>query len=439
MSIEKTMTAGQVAERCRATVGHRTQSQPRRRVVITGVGAITPAGIGVDALWDAVKGGKCCITKLPDSFEGQHASVAGQIPGYDPLEFFTKKEARRNARFVQLATIASDEAMKQSGIDLEAEDLTRFSCVFGSGIGGLSVFEREVGNLITKGPRKVSPLFIPTMISNMASGSLAIRYGLRGECTNIVTACATGTHCLGEAFRLIRSGLTDVALAGGTEETISPIAIAGFGNLGALSREEDPAKASRPFDANRNGFVAAEGAGAVVMESLEHALQRGAKIIAEVTGFGSTGDGYHMTAPEPSGEGAARAMQQALDEGGFTAADLGHVNAHGTSTHANDAMESAALRRIAGDELAAKIPVTSIKGTTGHMLGGAGAVEAIVTALSVAESVVPPTVGFETPDPEAPANVSSELRDGLPQAVALSNSFGFGGHNASIALSPYFG
>lgn len=425
-------------DRCRKAAAARTATAaPQRRVVITGTGAITPAGLGVDALWEAVAGGRCCITPLPDSFSEQQASVAGQIPGYDPLEHFTKKEARRNARFVQLAILASDEAMKQSGIELDAEDLTRFACVFGSGIGGLSVFEREVANLIEKGPRKVGPLFIPTMISNMAAGDLAIRYGLRGECTNIVTACATGTHCVGEAFRLIRAGYADMALCGGTEETISPIAIAGFGNLGALTKESDPMHASRPFDANRSGFVAAEGAGALVLESLEHAQARGANIIAEVTGFGSTGDGYHMTAPEPSGEGAARAMAQALAEAGFKPSELGHVNAHGTSTHANDAMEAAALARLVGEELAAKIPVTSIKGATGHMLGGAGAVEAIVTALSVARSCVPPTVGFETPDPEAPVNVSAKLRENVCQLVALSNSFGFGGHNASIAISPY--
>ena len=433
------MSTDNIAERCQEAARLReSATTPRRRVVITGTGAITPAGIGVDALWSAVAGGRCCITKLPEKFAGQQASVAGQIPGYDPLEHFTKKETRRNARFVQLAIIASDEAVKQSGLELEAEDLTRFACVFGSGIGSLSVFEREVANLIEKGPRKVGPLFIPTMISNMAAGDLAIRYGLRGECTNIVTACATGTHCVGEAFRLIRAGYADMALCGGTEETISPIAIAGFGNLGALTKESDPANASKPFDANRSGFVAAEGAGALVLESLDHALARGAHIIAEVTGFGSTGDGYHMTAPEPSGEGAARAMAQALAEAGFKAGDLGHVNAHGTSTHANDAMEAAALARLAGEELAAKIPVTSIKGATGHMLGGAGAVEAIVCALSVANSCVPPTVGFATPDPEAPVNVSNKLREGIEQAVALSNSFGFGGHNASVAISPYF-
>ena len=416
---------------------HRVQPRAQRRVVITGTGAISPAGIGVPALWEAVTGGRCCISPLPQEYEAFPASVAGQIPGYDPLEFFSKKESRRFARFVQLAMVASDEALAQSGIKLEDEDLTRFACCFGSGIGGLEVFEREVTKLVEGGPKKVSPLFIPTMIANMAAGDLAIRYSLRGECTNVVTACATGTHCVGEAFRIIRDGFADMALCGGCEESVSNMALAGFGNLGALTRATDPLHASRPFDAERSGFVAGEGAGALVLESLEHALARGAHIIAEVTGFGSTGDGYHMTAPEPSGEGAARAMAMALAEAGFTVEQLGHVNAHGTSTHANDAMESAALRRLAGEELAARIPVTSVKGCTGHLLGGAGAVEAIVCALSVANECVPPTVGFQTPDPEAPANVSAQLRECLPQLVALSNSFGFGGHNASLALSPF--
>lgn len=424
---------------CKQAAANRTGSIQTHRVVITGTGAITPAGIGVDALWRAVTGGKCCITPLPqDKYAEYHAHVAGQIPGYDPAEFFDRKECRRLSRFVQLAIIASEEAIKQAGIDPAAEDTARFACVFGSGIGSLSAFQREVTNLVQGGPRKVSPLFIPTMISNMAAGNLAIRYGLRGECTNIVTACATGTHCVGEAFRLIKTGLADVALCGGTEESINPMAIAGFGNLGALSREEDPTKASRPFDAERNGFVAGEGGAALILESLEHAQARGANIIAEVVGFGSTGDGYHMTAPEPHGEGAVRAMAQALEEAGFTPQDLGHINAHGTSTHANDAMEAAALQTLAGDATV-NIPVTSIKGCTGHMLGAAGAAEAIVCALSVARGVVPPVVGFATPDPEAPANVSNKLREGIPQKVALSNSFGFGGHNASLALSPFFG
>lgn len=414
------------------------------RVVITGTGIVSPAGVGVQALWDKLVAGESCITSLPEeTIEKFGISVVGRIPNYDPLELgFTKKESRRFSKFVQYAIIAADEAMAQAGIVCDEEDMTRFSCVFGSGIGGLEVFERESVVLNTKGPKRVNPLFIPIMISNMAAGNLSIRYGLRGECTNTVTACATGTHCIGEAYRLIRYGLTDMALAGGSEEGISPMALAGFGNLGAITKETDPACASRPFDSNRSGFVAGEGAGAVVLESLEHARARGAHIIAEIVGFGSTGDAYHITSPQPQGEGVVRAMQQALAEGGFTAADLGHMNAHGTSTVVNDRTESAALHGLmqqAGlsDEYAASVPVTSVKGATGHMLGAAGAVEAIVTALSVARSVVPPTVGFKQADPECPVSVSNQLRENVVQKVAVSNSLGFGGHNATLAIAPF--
>ena len=270
------------------------------RVVITGMGAISPAGFGVDALWSKVASGECCFTLLPEEKREQlNVSVVGAIPDYDPLKAgFSKKESRRFAPFVQYAILASDEAMAQAGIDMDQEDATRFACVFGSGIGGMEVFERESIVLHEKGAKRVSPLFIPTMISNMAAGNLAIRYGLKGDCLNIVTACSTGTHCVGEAYRLIRFGLADAALAGGTEEGITNMSLAGFGNLGAITKSDDPMKAGLPFDARRSGFVAGEGAGALVLESLEHAQARGANIIAEITGFGSTGDAYHMTAPE---------------------------------------------------------------------------------------------------------------------------------------------
>ena len=273
-------------------------------------------------------------------------------------------------------------------------------------------------------------------IGNIAAGHLAIRYGMRGECIDVTTACATGAHNIGAAVRSIRHGYADMALAGGSEESVNPICIAGFANLGALAKVDDPAQASLPFDERRCGFVAGEGAGAVVLESLEHALARGAKPLAEVTGFGSTGDAYHMTAPEPSGEGIQRAMLQALSEGGFTPADLGHVNAHGTATPANDSTESHALLALCGEEEGRKVPVVSVKGTTGHTPGAAGAVEAIVTALSVANECVPPTTGFAQPDPDCPVNVLTEAKTGYPQKVALSNSLGFGGHNAVLAISP---
>lgn len=408
------------------------------RVVITGMGAVSPAGIGVAALWDAAMAGRCCIggiTRFDTTDYALH--VAGEIPGFEPTEHgITKKEARRFERFVQYAIVASDEAMAQSGLDMEQEDATRIGCVFGSGIGGIEEFQRGCDTILERGPKRLNPLFIPTMVSNMAAGNLSIRYGLRGECLCIVTACATGASCIGEAYRAIRHGYIDAALAGGTEESISPVCIAGFGNLGALSHADDAALASLPFDARRSGFVPGEGAGALVLESLEHAVARGASIIGELSGYGATGDAYHMTAPASDGEGAVRAMRIALEEGGFTPADVGHLNAHGTATPMNDRAEAAALYGLAGDA-AANIPVTSTKGSIGHTLGAAGALEGIVCALSVANSCVPPTAGFSEPDPECPVRVLTEPLLDVPQKVALSNSLGFGGHNACLAFSPY--
>lgn len=417
------------------------KSDGTHRVVITGIGSVSPAGIGVMPLWSAVKEGRCCIGKVTKfDASGFAGSVAAEIPDFDPVACgLSKKEARRFAPFVQYAIVAADEAMAQSGLRAEEGDAERMACVWGSGIGGLEEFEKGCITLHEKGAKRVNPLFIPTMIENMAAGNLSIRYELKGDCLSIVTACATGSHCVGEAYRLIRHGYADAALAGGSEESISPICLAGFGNLGALTKAEDPARAAMPFDVNRNGFVPGEGAGALVLESLEHATARGARIIAEVAGFGSTGDAFHMTAPDPSGEGIVRAMRQALSEGGFAPKDVGHLNAHGTSTHANDATESAALRFLMG-ERGREVPVTSIKGTVGHTLGAAGALEAIVCALSVSESVVPPTVGTTQVDPECDVNVVMGCTlEGCEQKVALSNSLGFGGHNASLAIAPYRG
>lgn len=410
------------------------------RVVITGMGAISPAGAGVETLWDALMAKKHCIAPITRFDTTDFASkIAGEIPDYDPLNFgFSKKDARRLAPFVQYAMIASDEAMAQAGLDMEAEDPTRVACVWGSGIGGIGMFEEGCIALHDKGPKRVNPLFIPTMIGNIAAGNLSIRYGLQGECLNVVTACATGAHCIGSAVRDIRHGYIDAALAGGSEESVSPICLAGFANLGALSKADDPQQASLPFDVRRSGFVAGEGAGAVVLESLEHAAARGAQVLAEVTGFGSTGDAYHMTAPDPTGAGVVRAMRQALAEGGFVPADVGHLNAHGTGTPANDATEAHALLELCGDEAGRAVPVVSVKGATGHTLGAAGAVEAIVCALSVMNDCVPPTAGFAEPDPDCPVNVLVEAKTDCPQKVALSNSLGFGGHNACLALSPFY-
>lgn len=409
------------------------------RVVITGMGAISPAGVGVEALWDAVYGKKCCIDTIhrfdTDEYE---VHIAGEVRDFDPTEHgLSKKEARRFERFVQYAIVASDEALEMAGLDMEQEDPARVAVVFGSGIGGIDELQSSFTTLIQKGPKRVNPLFVPTMIGNIAAGTLAIRYGMKGECLDIVTACATGANSIGTALRDIRHGYADVALAGGTEESISPICIAGFTNLSALTKAEDPQCASLPFDARRGGFVAGEGAGAVVLESLEHALARGAGIIAEVTGYGATGDAYHMTAPSPDGEGIRRAMEQALAEGGFAPEEIGHLNAHGTGTPANDSTESHALIALAGEEAGSRIPVTSVKGSLGHTLGAAGALEAIVTALSVANDCVPPTCGFAEADPDCAVAVVQEAISGRKQKVALSNSLGFGGHNACLAISPF--
>ncbi len=411
------------------------------RVVITGMGAVSPAGKGVQALWDKVMAGETAIGYITHFDSTDYpVHIAGEIPDYDPVAFgLTKREAKRIAPFVQYAYIAADEAMAQANFNMDEEDTTRIGTVFGSGIGGMEDIDKGSIAVNTRGPKKMNPLFIPTVISNMAAGNLSIRFGLRGACTNVVTACATGSHCIGEAYRMIKHGYLDAALAGGTEESVTSLSIAGFGNLGALTQRPDPKDASKPFDRDRSGFVAGEGAGAVVLESLEHAMARGANIIAEVTGYGSTGDAYHMTSPNPSGEGVARAMQMALDESGFTAEEVGHLNAHGTSTPLNDKTEAAALRIVVGEERGREIPVISVKGVTGHMLGGAGAVEAIVCALSVANDCVPPTAGYHNPDPEAPAHVLTEALTNYPQKVALSNSIGFGGHNATLAISPFHG
>lgn len=421
------------------TLQHRTDHTLVHRVVITGMGAVSPAGIGVSALWDAAMEGRCCIDKV-SRFDTTDFDVhlAAEIRDFDPCEQgLTKKEARRFERFVQYAIVAADEALAQSGLDFHSEDMTRIACVFGTGIGGIDELQKGFFTLAEKGPKRVSPLFIPTMIGNIAAGSLSIRYGIRGECLNVVTACATGAHSIGTAVRDIRHGYVDVALAGGSEESVSPICLAGFSNLGALTKAADPCQASLPFDRRRAGFVAGEGAGAVVLESLEHALARKATILAEITGFGSTGDAYHMTAPEPGGEGVARAMAQALAEGGFTPKDLGHLNSHGTGTLANDITEAKALILLCGEEAALQVPVTSLKGAMGHTLGAAGALEAIVTALSVTNECVPPTAGFAQADPECPLAVGKVAKKNYPQKVALSNSLGFGGHNACLAISPF--
>lgn len=436
-------------------MGLRMDAINPRRVVITGVGAVSPVGVGADRLFDAAVAGECGIKPLETQAAADvNVHVAGTVTDFDGTEHgLTKKQARRWERFVQYAVVAADEAMAQAGFAQvapegaegateagyllpEGTDANRFATIFGSGIGGMEIFTAESIKLHEKGAKRVNPLFIPTMISNIAAGEIAIRFGLKGECSNSVVACTTGAQCIGEAYRLVKYCLADYALAGGAEESVCDISIAGFSNLGALSHAEDPHAASRPFDANRDGFVAGEGAGAVVLETLESAKARGAHIIAEVVGFGTSCDAYHITSPDPSGEGVVRSMRNALDDAGMEPADVGHLNAHGTSTAINDATEARAFCTLQGVGFS-EVPVTSTKGMTGHMLGAAGAAEAIVTALSVANDLVPPTVGFDEADPECAVTVLTEARRDYPQKVALSNSIGFGGHNATLAIAPF--
>lgn len=416
---------------------------------------MSPVGIGAERLFDAAVAGECGIKPLEkQSANDVNVHVAGTVADFDGTEHgLTKKQARRWERFVQYGVVAADEAMTQAGFAQVAEegaegateagfvlpqgvDANRFAVIFGSGIGGMEIFTAESIKLHEKGAKRVNPLFIPTMISNIAAGEIAIRFGLKGECSNSVVACTTGAQCIGEAYRLIKFGIADYALAGGSEESVCDISIAGFSNLGALSHAEDPANASRPFDGRRDGFVAGEGAGAVVLETLEGAKARGAHIIAEVVGFGTSCDAYHITSPDPTGEGVVRAMRTALDDAGMQPSDVGHLNAHGTSTAINDATEARAFCALQGVDFS-EIPVTSTKGMTGHMLGAAGAVEAIVAALSVANDLVPPTVGFSEADPECAVTVLTEAKRDYPQKVALSNSIGFGGHNATLAIAPF--
>jgi 3-oxoacyl-[acyl-carrier-protein] synthase II len=413
--------------------------QQLHRVVITGVGALTPAGCGVEPLWDALLAKRCCLGRITRFDPTDYAvRIAGEIPDYDNLRntFFSHKDARRLSRFVQYALIAADEAMRTSELDISKEDPCQFACVFSGGTGGgMEIYEREIIKLYTKGPKAVSPLFIPSMIANMAAAHVSMRYGFKGECTNVITACATGTHATGTAYRLIRHGDATMAMCGGSEETIVPTLIAGFGNLGALMPTDDAQHASMPFDRRRGGFVASEGAGALVLEEYKHACARGAHIYAEIVGFGATGDAYHVTAPDPTGDGAARAMRRAVEESGYSIADISHINAHGTATQLNDTAETAAIYRLCGSN-ASQIPVFSVKGAIGHMLSGAGAIEAVVSALSLDRGIIPPTTGFAEPDPKCNLNVVTHPLTNNHQVLAISNSMGFGGHNGALAFAP---
>lgn len=407
-----------------------------RRVVVTGLGAVTPIGNNVDDFWASVKAGKIGfdhITKFDTTDYKCH--IAAELKDFNPQDFMDRKAAKRMEPFSQYAVAAAKQAIDDSGLDIEKEDPYMVGCAIGSGIGSLQAMERETQKLYEKGPNRVNPLLVPLMICNMAAGNVSIQFGLKGKSINDVTACATGTNTIGEAYRSIQYGEADVMVAGGTEGSVCPIGIAGFTALTALSTVDDPTKCSLPFDKNRSGFVMGEGAGVVILEELEHAKARGAKIYAEVVGYGCSSDAYHITSPQEDGAGAARAMTNAMSDAGVTPADVKYINAHGTGTHHNDLFETRAIKLAFGDE-AANLKINSTKSMIGHLLGAAGAVEFITCVKEIQDGFIHKTVGYETTDEEIDLNYCKDSYE-EPVEYALSNSLGFGGHNASILLKAY--
>lgn len=407
-----------------------------RRVVVTGLGAVTPIGNNVDDFWASVKAGKIGfdhITKFDTTDYKCH--IAAELKDFNPQDFMDRKAAKRMEPFSQYAVAAAKQAIDDSGLDIEKEDPYMVGCAIGSGIGSLQAMERETQKLYEKGPNRVNPLLVPLMICNMAAGNVSIQFGLKGKSINDVTACATGTNTIGEAYRSIQYGEADVMVAGGTEGSVCPIGIAGFTALTALSTVDDPAKCSLPFDKNRSGFVMGEGAGVVILEELEHAKARGAKIYAEVVGYGCSSDAYHITSPQEDGAGAARAMTNAMSDAGVTPVDVKYINAHGTGTHHNDLFETRAIKLAFGDE-AANLKINSTKSMIGHLLGAAGAVEFITCVKEIQDGFIHKTVGYETPDEEIDLNYCKDSYE-EPVEYALSNSLGFGGHNASILLRAF--
>ena len=406
----------------------------KTRVVVTGMGAITPIGNDVESFWQGLKDKTVGIGPITyfDTTDYK-CKLAAEVKGFDPKQYM---DASRMEAFSQFAVAASKEALEQSGIDMEKEDPYRVGVCVGSGIGSLQAMEKDVKKLNEKGPSRVNPLLVPLMISNMAAGNVAIQFGLKGKCFNVVTACATGTHSIGEAFRSIQYGEADVMVAGGAETSITPIGIAGFTSLTALNTTEDASRASIPFDEDRNGFVMGEGAGVVVLESLEHAKARGANILAEVVGYGATCDAFHITSPAEDGSGAARAMENAMKDAGMAAEDIDYVNAHGTSTHHNDLFETKAIRLALGDH-AEKVKINSTKSMIGHLLGAAGGVEFITCVKSIQDGFVHATVGLEKPGEGC--DLDYTMGDGVSMNVdvAISNSLGFGGHNASLIVKKF--
>lgn len=409
----------------------------KNRVVVTGLGAVTPIGNDVKTAWENAINGKSGIgilTRLnPDDFP---VKVASELKDFDPTKFIDQKEARKMDRFTQYAVASALMAVEDANLKITPENADRIGVWIGSGIGGMETYEQQFKIFMEKGYRRVSPFFVPMMIPDMASGQVSIMLGAKGINSCTVTACATGTHSIGDAFKAIQRGDADVMITGGTEAPITTMAIAGFNAAKALSTNPDPKTACRPFDLNRDGFIMGEGAGVIVLESLEFAKKRGAKIYAEIVGYGATGDAYHITAPAPGGEGGVRAMRMALEDAGMQPEEIDYINAHGTSTEYNDKYETMAIKTVFGDH-AYKLAISSTKSMTGHLLGAAGAVEAIFSVKAIEEGIIPPTINYETPDPECDLDyVPNESRKQEVKAV-LSNSLGFGGHNAALIFKAY--
>lgn len=407
------------------------------RVVITGMGAVTPIGNTVSELWNSVKNNTCGIDFIKEiNVENHKVKIAAEVKNFNPDSVLERKESKRMDKYCKFAMVASEEAVREADFNFEQINSDRFGVIVGSGVGGLETLESEHIKLQEKGPNRVSPFMIPMLISNIAAGNIAIRYGAKGPCMSIVTACATGTNCIGEAYRLIKEGRADIVIAGGCEAPITPMALAGFTSLTALTKSEDVTRASIPFDKNRSGFVMGEGAGILVLESLEHAQKRGGKIKGEIVGYGTTCDAYHITQPSNDGSGAAKAMKLAIDEANIKTCEISYINAHGTSTPFNDKFETLAIKNVFGD-YAYNIPVSSTKSMMGHLLGAAGAVEGIICVKALEDGYIPATIGLSTKDEECDLDYVPNVGRNKRLNYAMSNSLGFGGHNGTLIFKKW--
>jgi 3-oxoacyl-[acyl-carrier-protein] synthase II len=410
----------------------------KRRVVATGLGAVTPLGTGVQKNWEALLSGKSGIRHITRfDVSAFPCQIGGHVWDFRPIDFMSKQQVRRFDRFIHFAVAAARMAMEESGLRIDPGNSPRVGCLLGSGLGGLAMLEHYHSVLLERGPHKVNPFFIPGMIGNMAPGQIAIEFGAKGPNLSVGTACAAGCHAVGESFRMIQEGIADAMITGGSEAVVTPLALAGFCAMRALStRNDEPEKASRPFDLERDGFVMGEGAGILILEELTHALERGAHIYAELVGYGMSADAYHVSAPEPDGKGAIKCMEMAIENAGLRPEEIDYINAHGTSTKLNDTSENRAIKAVFGEH-APRLAISSTKSMTGHLLGGAGGVEAVYSVLTVKHGMIPPTINYETPDPECDLDYVPNVVREADVRVAMSNSFGFGGTNASLIFRAF--